>query len=181
MYQQKRKHKKSFIFPPISQLKLNYEKNVNLLNKTTNENIENEFEILLAQKKLSRLYEKALKKGNLKYQGIYFFKKENFAEAEKLFRKIFAENKADDEVASYLAAIYIKKKSFDYALNILNTSKSNSYVIDYNKAVVYEKAGNLKKAVLFYKKSLQNMEDPLLTYRIKVKLFILKLLSEKGL
>lgn len=176
----KLKAKKKFNYPPIAQLEANLNDKIRLLNKKVHDDVEEELNLLLAQNRLDELYEKAKSSNNLKYQGIYFFKKNDYENSEKLFRRLIADNKADDEMISYLSAIYLNKNRYDYALNVLNLSKSDSPSIEYDRAVIYEKSGDIENAVKYYDKCLKGLTDPLLLYKIKIKLFILKNLLVKN-
>ncbi len=171
---------KKFDYPPVAQLEANLNNKIRLLNKKVHDDVEEELNLLLVQNKLDKLYEKAKSVNNLKYQGIYFFKKNDYENSEKLFRKLIADNKADDVVISYLSAIYLNKNRYDYALNVLNLSKSDSSSLEYDRAVIYEKSGDIENAVKYYNECLKGLTDPLLLYKIKIKLFILKNLLVKN-
>ena len=172
--------KKKFDYPPVAQLEANLNNKIRLLDRKVQNDVEGELNLLLAQNKLDELYEKAKSANSLKYQGVYFFKKNDYENAKKLFRRLIADNKADDEVISYLSAIYLNKNHYDYALNVLNLSKSDSSSLEYDRAVIYEKSGDIENAVKYYDRCLKGLTDPLLLYKIKIKMFILKNLLVKS-
>jgi tetratricopeptide (TPR) repeat protein len=160
--------------PDIKKLKTKYNNEVKKLSKHKDVTIPEKLTLYLTTNKIDQLYKLAESTHNNKFLGIYYFLKEDYSLSENYLRKYIANKGIDSSSGSYLAKIYYQKGHPLKSLKVLNSLPKFDGIIAYNKAVIYEKLNDYNKAFNSYKNSLTLIKDPLMKYRIKVKLFVLQ-------
>jgi tetratricopeptide (TPR) repeat protein len=128
-------------------------------------------------KELKRLLNKlqlSNEKTYLKYYGILCFKMKEYDKAVNYLNLYLKKYKYDEDVISYLGNIYFLRQNFTKAVLLYNSIKNDNFETSYNKAIIYEKSGNLKRSLEFYKKSYSLARDPLMKKRIFSKIFLME-------
>ncbi len=110
----------------------------------------------------------------LKYFGILCFKQKDYKNAIKNLSLYIKKYKFDRDVLSYLGNIYYIQNNFSKAIEIYNKISDDNFETAYNKAIIYEKIGDLKNSLKFYQKSYSLVQDPLLKKRIYNKIFLME-------
>ena len=110
----------------------------------------------------------------LKYYGILCFKIKEYDKAITYLNIYLKKYKYDKDVVSYLGNIYFLKQNYKKAIFLYNSIKNDNFETSYNKAIIYEKNGNLKNSIEFYKKSYFLARDPLMKKRIFSKIFLME-------
>lgn len=161
-------------FPKFQEIKSNYEKKLAIMSAEEKADPLSEMNYLLSRGELNKLYAVAQKEQNYTYLGIYHYQKGQLRLAEQLLRKVMASGTDDLMSGSYLANIYFRERNFDAALNVLKTLNQENFYVLYNTATVYESLHDYPAALSYYRNSLKFADQPLIEYRIMVKIFVLK-------
>jgi len=130
-------------------------------------------EYLLETGHLKRLKELAKEKDNIKYLGIYYVKTHKPRKGSKLLR-FYLKKHEDNQAALYLALAYLEEGRYLDALNQLNKVKIDRFEVFLDRAVVYERLGDLEKAIENYRVAYEKAKDPVLRGIIRAKITILK-------
>jgi tetratricopeptide (TPR) repeat protein len=167
-------------FPSFQEIKSNYEKKLSMMSAKEKADPLTEMNYLLSRGELNKLYAVAQKEQNYTYLGIYHYQKGQLRLAEQLLRKVMASGTDDLKAGSYLANIYFRERNFDAALNVLKTLNQENFYVLYNTATVYESLHDYPSALSYYRNSLKFVDQPLVEYRIMVKIFVLKTVMNEG-
>lgn len=161
-------------FPSINSLNTQFNSELKKISSPVKREIEQEIRFLLSTRKMEELYSLAKREEYKKFLGIFYYISRQYELAENYLRADLSTGNNDVETGSYLAAVYMKQKKYHMALNILNSLDKNKFQILYNIAVTQEVLGNTEQSLEYYLKSINSVRDPLMKYKMKVKIFLLQ-------
>jgi len=131
-------------------------------------------ENLLILKRFDEMFKLAKKENNLKYEGIYYFKKGDLDKSYDMLKQYLKKHKNDSEASAYLAFVLYKKGDYNEALKILNAVKTDNCELIVDKAVLYEASEEYYKALRLYKKSYMSCNNPAVKNKIEKKIIVLE-------
>jgi tetratricopeptide (TPR) repeat protein len=160
--------------PNLSNLKKSYLEEVKKLSIQKEKTIPEKLNFYLTSNQLDKLYNLAKSSNDEKFLGIYYFLKGDYSLAENYLRRAISNLGIDSSSGSYLAKIYFNKGEYVKSLKVLNSLNNLVGRVAFDKAVVYEKLNDYKNSFDYYQTSLKLIRDPLMKYRIKVKMFVIE-------
>ncbi len=129
---------------------------------------------LFILKQFDKMFKIAKEKENLKYEGLYYFEKNNLDQALLFFKSYMKNHPQDYIVKAYIAFILYRERRYYGALNILDSIKSSSCNIIFDRAVVSEASGRYKPALNLYKEAYKKCRNPVMLGKIKKKIIVLE-------
>ncbi len=138
-------------------------------------------EELLVLGKLERMFRLAVREKNLKYQGIYYFKKGELGKAFALLSTYLKKHPGDVQARVYLAYVLYKQKKFARAIGILGALKDKNCAIVTDKACVYEAMGSPQKALELYRSAIRLCTSPAVRAKITKKIVVLEYYLRSGI
>ncbi len=129
---------------------------------------------LFILKKFDKMFEIAKKRNDLKYEGLYYFKKGNLDMAYKLFQDYIKKHKNDNSVKAYMAFVLYRQKRYSEAIKMLDAIKIKSCELIVDMAVVYESFDNYKEALGLYRQAYAQCKNPITASRIRKKIIVLE-------
>lgn len=121
----------------------------------------------LATKIISQIPSGDIKKK--KFEGVYYFAKNDYSTAKAMLEDYIKFEK-DITVMNLLSYIYYSYGDYVKAGNLLFKEDVQNGNVFINKAILYEKTGNLKEALEYYEKGLPLLSSDLLKFKVKIKI-----------
>jgi len=140
----------------------------------------NDFYLLLLSGNYDKAEEIAEKSENNNLLAMLYFFTGNLSKSKIICENILNRNPENPEILNILSMIYFEMGDFEKSADIQAKIEEENYKTLLNKAVIYEKMGNLSQALNSYSKSLSYMEqtdkslgESFLKRTLKRKIFML--------
>lgn len=131
--------------------------------------VKNDFDT--AQKLISQTAKDEDKK---RYEAILSFAKNDYMTAKSILEDLIKVKK-DFTAINLLSYIYYSYGDYVKASNILLKEEIDDGNIYLNKAILYEKTGNIKEALNYYEKGLSLLNSDFIKYKVKIKIMSMKM------
>ncbi len=151
-----------------------------ILNEKENEYSENNFKFLYALNNFRKLKRLLLNLNSStflyqKYMGLIEYKNGNYSEAKNFLLNALFLKKNDKDVLAYLGLIEFKEGNYEKSLEYFDKIGEESFEIALDRAIILENLHHYSEAISDYITAYHyKIADPLLTFRIKMKIFLLK-------
>ncbi len=109
-----------------------------------------------------------------KFEGVFYFAKNDYSTAKAMLED-YTKFERDITVINLLSYIYYSYGDYVKAGNLLFKEDIQDGNVFINKAILYEKTGNIKEALDYYEKGLPLLSSDLLKFKVKIKIKSIKL------
>lgn len=165
---------------PVNVLQNKFNEKLADYQETMSKKNTNDFYLLLLSGNYDKAEKIARKSENNSLLAMLYFFTGNLSKSKIICENILNRNPENTEILNILSMIYFEMGDFEKSADIQAKIEEENYKTLLNKAVIYEKMGNLSQALNSYSKSLSYMEqtdkplgESFLKRTLKRKIFML--------